>query len=253
MKIIVLGLGSIGTRHAANMREMSTVELVTADPEPRRQSVDYHDWRKCVIENIDSHGAIIASPSEWHLEQMLLLNTVGIPFFVEKPICLRDQVDALCHVLAGRVSHKCAVGFCYRFHPITDAVYSDRELHFRASEALFGRYGATVGETMGSHSIDLACHLLGQPEAVTLRDTGTTLSGMVKHSHGVSYYDMHIDGAGRDSTINGIPVPPDDNMYKAEIRAWMGLIRGISRDKRLATLRDGVKVASVLQAATRTS
>lgn len=84
---VIVGYGSIGARHAANLRRLSRdcrLTLVT-------QRKDIEDGRMRVVRHLadalseDPGFAVIASPSHLHAEHLLALLEAGVPCYVEKP------------------------------------------------------------------------------------------------------------------------------------------------------------------------
>lgn len=86
-RAIIVGYGSIGARHAANLRRLAPdlgLTVVT-----RRDDVD-GDGMRVVRELADAiedkpQFGIIASPSHLHAEHLLTLLRAGVPCYVEKP------------------------------------------------------------------------------------------------------------------------------------------------------------------------
>ncbi len=84
LKALVIGLGSIGTRHVKNLMQLG-VEVIGFEPnkEMRTLQVQY-------IENLDDpllHAdfAVICSPTNLHLPQAIHLANKGMHLFIEKP------------------------------------------------------------------------------------------------------------------------------------------------------------------------
>src|SRR3990167_9275370 len=120
MKALILGYGSIGQRHAANLRALyPDCGQVVVDPHFEiRGSFTIPDWHQAVEIHNDSAFAVVASPTACHMEQMIELARCGIPFLCEKPPCLEVEIVEY-RALAENVEAsglKCAVAFQYRFH-----------------------------------------------------------------------------------------------------------------------------------------
>ncbi len=247
MKILIFGLGSVGKRHAANLRLLRPDALIrTAD---LNDTADYNDWLVALHTNDDADYAVIASPEQCHLEQMQALAEYGIRFYVEKPPCVVGQIDAYREVVAkcARKNLDCAVGFQYRFHAFTGFLpaMEPKQIEFASFDSLFGRYGATVQTTMASHAIDLALWTLGPAEVVNLKSDGVKLAGDIQHRHGgISEYDYRIDSEARESYIKlpgaRVRILPDDTAYQKGLEAFL------NRERGSATLADGLAVMEVL-------
>ncbi|MDI3549608.1 MAG: hypothetical protein PWQ15_710 [Methanobacterium sp.] len=124
-KILVVGCGSIGQRHARNARKLAVEELLLFDIDLDRVSefareinTDkvYDSLEDLLNENSDIDGALICTPSSLHLENAILLANHGINLFVEKPLAtdLKD-VDKLLKIVKEKKLVS-MMGQSYRFH-----------------------------------------------------------------------------------------------------------------------------------------
>jgi predicted dehydrogenase len=123
MKILLAGLGSIGQRHARNLRSILGDDLeliafrVRGNPlvaEPAIRSFSRLDAALAEEPN----AVIVANPSSAHLEVAEAAVEAGCHVFVEKPLATRlDGVDRL---IAKADSKRVIglVGYHFRFHPI---------------------------------------------------------------------------------------------------------------------------------------
>ena len=110
---LVVGAGSIGKRHADNLRALGeTVELIPyrafdADAVTRRDDVA---------------GVVIATATPIRLDLIRLCAAKGWPFYAEKPLAwTRGQVAAI-YDAAGPVADRSMVGFMMRYHPALRAL-----------------------------------------------------------------------------------------------------------------------------------
>ena len=256
MKILLLGLGSIGSRHATNLRALRPdAQLVTVDPDPAK-GADYRDWLQAIMENADADGAVVATPGRLHMAHMNVMAEKRIPFLVEKPPCVPEQTAKYSN-LAGRIYMvlqvlPCAVGFQYRFHPALQGLAVDANIAFHAQEDLLARYGPDVLGVTGCHVVDLALYLLGPVREVELVQDGHQMLGRIMHESGLtSSYDIRIDRGPRQSWLTVgekvIELDAAPEMYAAELESWLAWLEGGARDTRLATLRDGLAVMEVLE------
>lgn len=271
MKIILIGCGSIGSCHLANLMALRpAVELIVADPlptSPKGIDAQYSNWRQAIEDYPDADGAIIASPTDAHLEQMTALAEASISFYVEKPLWSEnrgtggDEWQDIAHVseLIDARDLRCTTGFQYRYHA---AVQASRETWRRngfmsvcAYDDLLTRYGRTVGGTMASHPIDLALWTLGDWHAVDLFGDGATLHGAIAHEGmGFSHFDIRMNAGARTSRIathgqagtSIAELQPDNDMYMRSLGAWLEYIETGKHDGTLATLADGMAVMQVL-------
>jgi predicted dehydrogenase len=116
MRVAVLGLGSIGSRHARNLLALGH-EVVGFDPRPES---DDEPWARAPSprEALSSaEAAVVATPTSLHAEHTLLALERDLPVLVEKPITV-DLLDADRVVaLAAERGLPCGVAMNLRFHP----------------------------------------------------------------------------------------------------------------------------------------
>ena len=191
MKYGVLGLGSIGTRHAQNLVNGGQ-SVIAFDPCEKR----CQHFNKCGLTIVSSRASvieqceavIIASPNENHFGDLKACLAASRHVFVEKPFT--HLVQGVAALLEDAAKEKLIVfaGFNLRYHP---AVIGSRkmilngdlgDLHWARVLASFYlpnwrplddyRLGYTANPKTGGvifdviHEIDLANHLLGKPEVI---------------------------------------------------------------------------------------
>lgn len=106
MRILVIGAGSIGTRHAGNLTSLGC-EVVQAG------------WRRApdvqaLLAGCD--GAVIATATDVRLPLIGACAAAGVPFYCEKPLAFRpEDVDAIMQA-AAPVAARSFVGFMMRYH-----------------------------------------------------------------------------------------------------------------------------------------
>jgi len=92
MKILIVGLGSIGTRHAKNFSQLGYDNLVGFDPLPDRRRVFKKELSCKVVSTLDDglneqpDLCVIASPNCFHIEQAITAAKHGCHLFIEKPL-----------------------------------------------------------------------------------------------------------------------------------------------------------------------
>lgn len=196
----VLGLGSIGSRHAANLASLGK-EVVAFDPsgvqrqQAQSDGITVTDSRDAVLEKSDA--VIIASPNASHLKDLGDAIAAGCHCLVEKP--LAHRTDGVKELL-DEAATKCLcvfAGLNLRFHPVVVAAKSLIEegaletplwAIFQSSHYLPDwrpsqnyAQGYTADPATGGvlfdiiHEFDLANHLLGPAKTLlaTARNTGT--------------------------------------------------------------------------------
>src|SRR3989344_4637484 len=99
MKLLIIGCGSIGSRHARNAQALGHA-VVLCDPDPERgQYTDY----KTALRQEQVDAAIIASPSGLHVEAARYVAEKGIPIFMEKPLATScDGLNELVRIVGEK-------------------------------------------------------------------------------------------------------------------------------------------------------
>lgn len=124
MTLLIIGCGSIGSRHARNARSIG-YDVVVCDPNIERAqtlarevgTVAYFaDYREARMQGSKIDAAVIATPSAYHVEEALYLAEQGIPIFMEKP--LATSTEGLAGLIELVKSKKLItmMGQSYRFH-----------------------------------------------------------------------------------------------------------------------------------------
>lgn len=192
---LVLGCGSIGKRHIANLLAFNEGRIVAFDPveERRRDVARRFDIR--TVESVDDglaagpRAVFVCSPNHVHLAQALTCARAGKHLFVEKPLSHESRcVDELVREAQRQKLHV-FTGCNFRFHPGLRAlkhVLSEGVLGRVVSlRAQFGQYlpdwhpsedyrqGYSARSGMGGgvildriHEIDYAMWLLGDVDQV---------------------------------------------------------------------------------------
>lgn len=199
MSVAVLGLGSIGLRHARNLLALDR-SVVGFDPAPDRRSALIKSGGTAVATRdaaIEAAAAVVvASPNAHHFDDMAAAVDAGRHVFVEKP--LAHKVDGVNEVLERALAADRVVfaGLNQRFNP---AIREARALIAagRLGTVLWGRFlaalylpdwrpwqdhrkGYAADPTTGGvifdavHEFDLAHYLLGAARtlAATARCSG---------------------------------------------------------------------------------
>lgn len=114
--ILVIGAGSIGKRHVANLQALGEdVELIA-----------WRDFdRSAVVNRSDIKGLVIATATQIRLELVELCAHMSIPFYVEKPLEWTAQGVADIYDVAGDLAARSMVGFMARYHPVVQALAGD--------------------------------------------------------------------------------------------------------------------------------
>jgi predicted dehydrogenase len=147
--ILVVGCGSIGSRHLRNLAGIGIGPLLTYDSDPERSRRAAASVGGTAIETIaqapDLGAAFICTPTSRHLEPARAALERGAHLFIEKPIA--DSLEGVPALLeqAKATGRTIMVGFHLRFHPC-----------LRRIKALLDE--GIVGKTLGAR-IEFGQHL----------------------------------------------------------------------------------------------
>lgn len=231
----MLGLGSIGSRHARNLRDMGH-EVIAYDPVIALTGELPHSREEAIG---DTDAVVIASPTYQHWFDLDDVMRAGKHAFVEKPIGAQDKMrGGRCFEVAAEKSLTVFVGYQLRFHHcVTQAKkWIDHGLIGKPLWASFTcaqfndkpaylRDGVTFN---WSHEIDLALHLLGQATvgcaAVRVTDGCDDISDIVlEHSSGTRS-TIHLDYVTRPEERHFFLAGTDDTLHCDLVRRhiWPG-------------------------------
>ncbi len=226
----ILGLGSIGSRHAANLIKLGQ-KVIAFDPSAqqveraRNLGMPVTSSRDEVLDK--SQAVVICSPNQFHLQDLKDSIAATCHTFVEKPLShTADGVDILLDEATAKGLQVFA-GLNLRFHPAVRAAKNLLEegaigqplwAIFQSSHYLPNwrpdqdyRLGYTADPITGGvlfdiiHEIDLANYLLGPAETLTAaaRNTGEIeISSedcadiVLRHASGV-HSNLHLDYISR--------------------------------------------------------
>lgn len=182
MKILIVGLGSIGQRHAGCLQKISGVEIAvwrTAKGTLKEKSgyTEFYSIEDALAYQPD--GVIIANPTSLHVETALPFLKRGIKTLIEKPIAHTLEDAARLSAFSDHL----LVAYCVRFLPAVNIIreiiadenmyklsfkrsfylpkwhpYADYRTEYTAKKALGGGVIRTL-----SHEIDLMLYLFGEP------------------------------------------------------------------------------------------
>ncbi len=258
MIVAVLGLGSIGMRHARNLAARGA-RVRGYDPEPKRCAEllslgqQTADSRSAALEG--ARAAVIATPNAQHLDDLAAAIGAGCHVLVEKPLAHTDEGVETILGEANARGLTVFVGHSLRFHPAVRAgqkLTADgalgeplwARLHFSSYLPEWRprsnhRQGyAADRETGGvlfdlTHEFDLANALLGAARTVAAvaRCTGTLgidsddcADVILEHDRGL-YSNLHLDYVTRP------------RRREAEVAGTEGIL-AIDLDRRRLTLTD---------------
>tara|TARA_R110000824_G_scaffold335251_1_gene521813 strand:+ start:10377 stop:11243 length:867 start_codon:yes stop_codon:yes gene_type:complete len=122
MNAVVIGLGSMGTKHFKILRAMKGIKAHSVDPVSR--SADFSDVDE-MLRHINVDFAIVATPTASHAKVALKLVEKSIPVLIEKPAfrCSTESVDIINTIKENNC--KVVVGHVERFNPACQALIND--------------------------------------------------------------------------------------------------------------------------------
>lgn len=242
----VLGLGSIGMRHARNLIALGQ-EVRGFDPAPERRAelisaggIGFGTRAEALDGAVAS---IVASPNRFHLDDLAAVIDAGQHAFIEKPLAhtasgvssILDQAKATGLVVFA--------GFMLRYHPCVErarraltagdigdpwglrAVCASWLPAWRPSQDYRQGYAAdphTGGVIFDiCHEIDLACHLLG-PAQILAATAGRSGIIDIAAEDNADILLRHTQGSRTNLHIDYLSRPP---IRRTEISGRDGIIR----------------------------
>lgn len=259
MKFVIVGLGSIGTRHKHNLESLG---------------------HKVVSTHKTADGVLVCNPTALHLETALEFTRLGLPVFIEKPLS-HNLTDV------DKLSGKILIGYCLRFdqslqefkqkinqeqiksvnivcqswlpdwHPGKD---------YRQSYSAKKDLGGGVLLDL-SHEIDYSLWWFGPVKRVAAKlqmapeleiETEAIADLKLEFISGITA-DIHLSYASQknerycevvtDSGTLRWDYQFNNEMYLAEMKHFIDVCQG--KAKPLVTVTDGINVLKVIEAARR--
>jgi myo-inositol 2-dehydrogenase/D-chiro-inositol 1-dehydrogenase len=183
LEIAIVGAGRMGSAHIRALRSSKTVRVVAAsDPDPaardriEAQGLRAHANLEAMIGAGGFDAALVASPTDSHLDAVHVLSTAGVPTLCEKP-CGLSAAEAL---EAGRMAAEADVplqiGYWRRFVPSLRALHDEIRgdafgavqwvhcFHWdeRPPPAAFRVRSGGIVIDMGVHEVDMTRWLTGE-------------------------------------------------------------------------------------------
>ncbi|PSL19438.1 Gfo/Idh/MocA family protein [Shimia abyssi] len=113
MVIAVIGAGSIGKRHFANLDALGE----------RAELIGWRGFDRAAFEaRGDIEAVVIATSTPIRLELIKMCAANGWPFYAEKPLAWREAQAQAIHDAGAPVAARSMVGFMMRYHPAVVAL-----------------------------------------------------------------------------------------------------------------------------------
>jgi glutamate-1-semialdehyde aminotransferase/spore coat polysaccharide biosynthesis protein SpsF (cytidylyltransferase family)/predicted dehydrogenase len=198
-RALVVGCGSIGRRHARNLKSLGVEQLGFCDTSPEalkqcREELNgeiFSDYGQA-LQKFKPDIALICTPPVYHVEEALAALQAQAHVFIEKPLSHESSGIQVLIAEARRRDRNVQIGYNMRFHPglkilkeLIDSGKIGRVLwlnaeagqylpdwrpwqHYRESYSARHELGGGI-ILDGSHELDYICWLLGRPTEVLCR------------------------------------------------------------------------------------
>ncbi|MFC2171129.1 Gfo/Idh/MocA family protein [Acidobacteriota bacterium] len=185
MKILIVGLGSIGRKHLECLQQYSGVDVTAFRTSKGAKKESSGIIEFTTLQNAlayEPNGVIISNPTALHATSALPFLRKGIKVLIEKPIA--ESVKEAEKLVSFKELIR--VAYCLRFYPVSDFVkhlcleesifrvsfrrsyylpkwhsYADYRLEYSSRKDLGGGVIRTL-----SHELDLMLHWFGWPDSV---------------------------------------------------------------------------------------
>jgi len=194
MRVLVVGYGSVGKRHVANLRNIEGIEEIIVCSKLKEESEENRRINLIFVSSLNEalsrkasiDFAIVANETHKHIETALTLSERGINLFIEKPLSHNlENIDAL-QEIADKKKLKMFVAYNLRFlgalnyiknqialRTIGDLYFAKIEVgqylplwrtsrDYRDSYSSSSQKGGGVALDL-SHEIDYMRHIFGDP------------------------------------------------------------------------------------------
>jgi predicted dehydrogenase len=284
MKFGLLGLGSIGMRHARNL-QMLGHKVIGYDIDMKKRlalgGILYE--RDELIETSDA--IVIATPTQHHYRD--LLDCVGVkPTFIEKPLVALKNYNDIIALRNVNPINRSFIGYMLRFHPCVKAAknWIDQGHIGKPIWASFicGQFNDKPdylrdGVILNwSHEIDLALYLLGPAKVVAASvhctDGKDDIADFVLEHESGARSTIHLDYVTKNEIREGWIVGSEKNIgmdmlgrrnsmgkiiqefggdwnadYIDEMQAFIDYVSGKPGEKRWATGECGLRALEICQ------
>lgn len=192
MNLLVIGAGSIGRRHARNLKILGAkVSLFDINTELLNIICEAEGYTPCTnfesfLKEEKPDAALVCTPNHLHIPLALQMVRAGIDIFIEKP--LSNSLDGVDELIRAVEEEGCIamIGFMLRFEPglkfLKEKIRSENvafaQLEFGSHMPLW-RKGVdyrsvySANRSMGggtilddTHELDYACWLFGYPKNI---------------------------------------------------------------------------------------
>lgn len=260
MRIAILGMGSIGARHAQNLLEMGETDLIGCD----YRAADVRAGFQFPIMNSLEYvwaarpdAVLICTPPATHTTLALDAIESGAHVFIEKPIAT-TVADATHLVRAAEQKNvQLAVGYQLRFH-----CYGIERHRYQQKLSIVHQQDMSTWPSLYikdvldefSHEIDVAFYLNGPAQSVVARNRGYRWNIEIQHQ--TAYSNIQIN-AGPGPFARWIAatagawqfnICKNDQAYKDELAAFLSVCQGSTWNDRLCSGAEAAHVVRIIEA-----
>lgn len=267
MKIAILGLGSIGQRHARNLAEMGEADILGCDPRVGTEGFVTDGWVQAVsdAELVWQWGpdvVVICAPPPLHGDLAFAAIRRGAHCFIEKPLAHAQIVGREVSDYAAQCDKRLTVGYQLRFQ--LGHISSGVDLTWECSQDMSqwpSQYQKNVLLEF-SHEIDAACYVNGPVRAVWAEQDPHSRGWILHLEHFTCTSRVIINPysktVSRGCYASGARVwkfdhAKNDQAYKDELAVFLNAIHNGSpfMDERLCTGPQAAHVLRIIEACKR--
>lgn len=174
-KVLIVGCGSIGMRHARMMKQLGVARLVLADPfSPRLEeaarelgiSAVFRSYEEALQQGFDA--VVLCTPPHLHIQQAMMAIQAGCDVLTEKPLSVNLEGIEELEQAANANARIVMVGLCFRYHA---GLLRVKQLIEQGAIGRLVSIRASIGEDLSAARPNVDYRKL----YVTSRDVGVTL------------------------------------------------------------------------------
>jgi predicted dehydrogenase len=125
MKIVIFGLGSIGSRHAKILKKYFSHEVIAFRHRTSRSNTikgikEISKWAE--LARLKPDVAFITNPTNMHIKTAIQCARLGMHLFIEKPLSNDLQGLTLLKSICQKNDLTCYTAYCLRFHPVIKTI-----------------------------------------------------------------------------------------------------------------------------------
>lgn len=254
MRIGVIGLGSIGKRHVANLLElghevMGFDERITTEAWTAKGIGLLYNWKP--------EAVVICTPPASHAALAIEAMHHGCHCFIEKPIVHRGLESATVLAVAKSKGLHLAVGYQLRWQLDSVGFHADKDIVWECSQNMAEWPSQYQKDVLGefSHEIDAAVFVNGPVEKLTARESVYGWVIQMRHLSCVStiLINPRATSYSRTASIGSQDIwtfstDENDLAYKRELQAFLNVCQGQPWDERLCSGAEATHTVRIIEA-----